>query len=318
MRFCDLKLQDRTHAARARVRRLYRELDKRADRVPPARVAVGGMVFAGRRAGHRGAVLPGASAPRAARAPHDAQGRGRQRRERDAHPAPRSRPRHRHRLPAAPAQALARSVRPGVAAVSGYLHGAARQPPLRAAPGRLVRAGHPCEDFAETFAVWLQAEFRVAPHVRAAGRRSTSSSSSTSCWTSVRGTRAPVRNRDVIEPLQREHAHARRALPPQARALQHLPPHASPITCSSACSRASARMRDARARQHLPARAQRRARERARCASSTRSATASSRSCASSSSAPRSCDLWVRGSRRDALRARALDARLSHAPVRAG
>ena len=68
--------------------------------------------------------------------------------------------------------------------------------------GEWYAQAHPCEDFAETFAVWLKpnsswrrtyAQLAGIPQAR---------SSSTSCWTSVRGKRAPVRNREVIEPLR--------------------------------------------------------------------------------------------------------------------
>ena len=176
------------------------------DRISPARVAVGRMVFSRRRARHRGAFLPRASAARTARAPHDAQRRRRQRRKRDAHPAPRSGPRHRHRVPAAPPQALARNFRPGVAAVSRHLSRAPRQPPLRAAPRRVVRAGASLRGLRRDLRRLAQAEFLVAPHVcamagvpqarvrrRAAGR---------TCAARV----PPVRNREVVEPL-RENTH---------------------------------------------------------------------------------------------------------------
>ena len=108
--------------------------------LPAARLAVRGMVLAGRHSRHRDSVLPGASAAAAARAPLHARGGGRQRQVADAHPAARDRPRDRHRLPAAPAQVVARRVRQGLAALSVALLPAARQPALRAAPRPLVRA----------------------------------------------------------------------------------------------------------------------------------------------------------------------------------
>ena len=103
-------------AAAARVRRT------RAARpqLPPAHVAGGGMVLARRRAGHRRAVLPGAPAPDAARATHDAAGGGRQPdnwmmrilRHEVGHAIDTA-------YPPAAAGALARAVRPGIAALSG-------------------------------------------------------------------------------------------------------------------------------------------------------------------------------------------------------
>src|SRR5205807_5862396 len=57
-------------------------------RIPTARVALRGMVLAGRRAGHRPTLLPGAPAARAARAAHHARGGRRQFTLVHAHPAP--------------------------------------------------------------------------------------------------------------------------------------------------------------------------------------------------------------------------------------
>ena len=150
-----------------RVRRLYRELDKRQIGFRPHVWLSEEWFSPDGVPGHRGAFLPRASAARAARAPHDAQRRRRQRGKRHAHPAPRSRSCHRHRVSSAAPQALARSFRTGVAAVSRHLPRAARQPPLRAAPRRVVRAGASLRGLRRDLRRVAQAEFLVAPHLRA-------------------------------------------------------------------------------------------------------------------------------------------------------
>ena len=77
-----------------RIRELYRELRvARHPLLPAALLAVGRVVHAGRRARHRDPVLPGASAPGAARVRADARGRGRHAGMVHAHPAARDRPR---------------------------------------------------------------------------------------------------------------------------------------------------------------------------------------------------------------------------------
>src|SRR6185312_5396828 len=65
---------------------------------PAARVAFRGVVLARRGSGNRGSVLPGASAPRAARAAHHARGGRRQQQVGDANPAPRGGPRSGYRI----------------------------------------------------------------------------------------------------------------------------------------------------------------------------------------------------------------------------
>ena len=120
MRFCDLQLSiERSPLAARMCAACTRNSSDAASHFRPHVWLGGGMVLARRRAGHRGAVLSGASAARAARAAHHARGGGRQCALADAHPAPRGRPRPRQRLPPAPAQALARGVRACLAAVSG-------------------------------------------------------------------------------------------------------------------------------------------------------------------------------------------------------
>ena len=300
LRFCDLKLKIERSPVAKRVRRLYTRARQAADFLSSACVALGRMVFSRWCARHRGAVLPRASAPRTARAPHDAQRRRRQRRKRHAHPAPRSGPCHRHRVPAAPPQALARNFRPGVAAVSRYLSRASRQPPLRAAPGRVVRAGASLRRLCRDLRRLAQAQLLVAPHVRAVAgvpqarvRRR------------IAGERARhARRRCAIAKSSSRCARTRTRSPitiAASCAATACTGARSPITCSSACSPPSG-MRRARARQHFPARAQPAPGERHDARAATPSVTAWSRSCASSSSAPRSCGVWVRGSRRDALR----------------
>ena len=67
---------------------------------------------------------------------------------------------------------LARGVRTGLAAVSGCLPAAPRQPPLRAAPGRLVRAGASHRGFRRNLRGLAQAEFGLAARIpRLAGVR---------------------------------------------------------------------------------------------------------------------------------------------------
>ena len=58
---------------------------------------------------------------------------------------------------------------------------AARQPPLRAASRRVVRAGASLRGLRRDLRGVAEAEFLVAPRRTRSGRRSTSSSSSTSC-----------------------------------------------------------------------------------------------------------------------------------------
>ena len=69
--------------------------------------------------------------------------------------------RARQRLPAAPAQGLAQDVRQGVASVSGHLSAAARRAATSCCTSVTgTRRAIPTEDFAETFAVWLQPRAR--------------------------------------------------------------------------------------------------------------------------------------------------------------
>ena len=183
MRFCDLKLRiERTPLAQ-RVRRLYRELDKRQIGFRP-HVWLSEEWFSPD--GVPGIAVPFYLAhPRLERLERRMMrnvGR-RQCRKRDAHPAARSRSRDRYRVPAAPSQALARSVWTGVVAVSGYLQGAARQPPLCATPRRVVCAVASLRGLRRNLCRVAEAEFLLAAHLRALAGVPQTRSSSTSCWT---------------------------------------------------------------------------------------------------------------------------------------
>ena len=151
--------------------------------------------------------------------------------------------------------------------------------------GEWYAQAHPCEDFAETFAVWLKPN--------SSWRRTYAQ------WPAfhklevvdemldeVRGTRAPVRNREVVEPL-RENTHTladhyrrklRRYSMYRRTVTDHLLERVFTAERKTRARRASTFLR---AHSAAPG-------EHARCASSTPSVTASSRSCASRSSAPRS------------------------------
>src|SRR5207249_10475040 len=83
-----------------------------------------------------------------------------------AHPASRSRTRARQCLPAAAAQALASRVRTRLAPVSGALPGTPREPPLRASPGRVVRAGASERGLRRDVRSVADAEIRLAQDLR--------------------------------------------------------------------------------------------------------------------------------------------------------
>ena len=72
------------------------------------------------------------------------------------------------------AETLARSVRPSVPAVPGALQGAPRQPPLRASPGRVVRAGASNRGFRGDLRGVAEAEIRLAQELRRMAGASTS------------------------------------------------------------------------------------------------------------------------------------------------
>jgi hypothetical protein len=205
LRFCDLKLKIERSPVAKRVRRLYRELDKRQIGFRPhvwlseEWFSPDGVPW------NRSSFLPRASAARAARAPHDAQRRRRQRGKRHAHlrheaghaidTAYRLRRRKRWREIFGPASLPypdTYRARPGSRRYVQHL-------------GEWYAQAHPCEDFAETFAVWLKPN--------SSWRRTYAQ------WPAfhklefvdellenVRGTRPPVRNREVVEPL-RENTH---------------------------------------------------------------------------------------------------------------
>ena len=110
--------------------------------------------------------------------------------------------------------------------------------------GEWYAQAHPCEDFAETFAVWLKPN--------SSWRRTYAQ------WPAfhklefvdellenVRGTRAAGAQSRSGRAAAREHAHARRSLSPQAASLQHVPAHGHR---SSARARVHRRAPAARAR----------------------------------------------------------------------
>ncbi len=99
---------------------------------------------------------------------------GRQPQLADAHTAARGGPRDRFGVPPAAPAALARGVRSGVAALSGYLPAASGQPPLRAAPRCMVCASASDGGFCRDVCGVAQAEFGLAPRIRRlAGLRQT-------------------------------------------------------------------------------------------------------------------------------------------------
>ena len=152
---CDLGLAIAGHRARAADRAAQRRTRSARPAVPPALLAVGRVVHAGRRPRHRDSVLPGASAAGEARARADAGGRGRRCRVVPAHPAPRSGARHRQRLP--PAARPKRRRLFGNPAIE-YPEYYTPKPYSKSFVQHLdhwYAQSHPDEDFAETFAVWL-------------------------------------------------------------------------------------------------------------------------------------------------------------------
>ena len=277
------------------------------------------MVLARWRAGHRRAVLSRASAPRAARAPHDAQRRRRQRRERHAHPASRSRPRARHRVSPAPSQALARSVRARVAAVSG--HATARGPAAAAT----------CSTSASGTRRRIPARISPKPS-RCGSSRIPRGAARTRNWPAfhklelvdelmserARPARAGAQSRGASSRCARTRARSRDHYRRKLRAPQHLSPrrHRSP----------------ARARVHGRARRRARARARARSCARTRRALVERRDARELGAERYSVEQILRiarrarreagpvGARQPPRRAAAcaLDAGLPHAPVRAG
>ena len=119
--------------------------------------------------------------------------------------------------------------------------------------GEWYAQAHPCEDFAETFAVWLKpnsswrrtyAQWPAFHKLEFVDELLTERPRHAPAGAQPRSGRTAAR----------EHAHARRSLPPQAAPLQHVPPHGHR---SPARARVHRRAADgARApRQHVPARA---------------------------------------------------------------
>ena len=170
LRFCDLKLKIERSPVAKRVRRLYRELDKRQigfrphvwlseewfspDGVPgiavPFYLAHPRLERLERRMMRN---VEGGSAESAMRILRHEAG-----------------PRHRHGVPSAATQALARNFRTGVAAVSRHLPRTAGQPPLCAAPRRVVCAGASLRGLRRDFRRVAQTELLVAPHLCAMAR----------------------------------------------------------------------------------------------------------------------------------------------------
>ena len=168
--------------------------------------------------------------------------------------------------------------------------------------GEWYAQAHPCEDFAETFAVWLKPN--------SSWRRTYAQ------WPAfhklefvdellenVRGTRPPVRNREVVEPL-RENTHTladhyRRKLRRYSMYRRTVTDHLLERVFTAE------RQRRAPAREHLPARAQPAPGECDDARAARRSVTAWSRSCVSWWSAPRSsgCGCAAAGAMRCATHA---------------
>ncbi len=91
--------------------------------------------------------------------------------------------------------------------------------------GEWYAQAHPTEDFAETFAVWLkpQSGWRKSYAGWPALHKLQAVDE---LMASVRGRRAPVRNRTLHRAAACQHAHPGAALPPQAGAQPHDPPRA--------------------------------------------------------------------------------------------
>ena len=107
-----------------------------------ALLAVRRVVLPGRRARCRDPLLPRPPSSGATRAGPHARGRGRDAGVVHAAPAPRDRACHRERLPPAPAPPPA-ALRQVLRAIPGLLRPTTVQPPLRRAPGAVVRAEPP-------------------------------------------------------------------------------------------------------------------------------------------------------------------------------
>src|SRR5512133_2893413 len=135
----------RPEAERHVGRTVHRAAVPRAGRsthhAPPALLAVGRMVLAEQRAGHRHPVLPRAPAARPARAEHDAGGRGSVEGRVHADPAARSGARDAAWLPTAPPAELSEAVREVLDALPQVVSAETREPALRPSPARVLRTG---------------------------------------------------------------------------------------------------------------------------------------------------------------------------------
>ncbi len=163
LRLSDLDLRLEGSELEPRIAQLYSELAARGLRVPAPLLAVGRVVHARRRARDRHPVLPRAPASRAAGAAPDARGRGRHPRVVPQDPAPRGGPRHRERLRPAPPPPPPRALRQHLGV--DYPEFYAPRPYSKSFVIHLdawYAQSHPDEDFAETFAVWLDPESAVA------------------------------------------------------------------------------------------------------------------------------------------------------------
>ena len=164
---------------------------------------------------------------------------------------------------------------------------AARQPPLRAAPGRLVCAEPSHRGFRRDLRRVAEAQFRLAPHLCELAGLGEAARSWTRSWArwptqtphwcaAARADRAAAR----------EPAHAGRALPRAAGAPAQLAQRGGRRTCCCACSRARpARRTSARAAQFLRAQPQVAARRRGSAIPASRPIHCT-RCCASRSTAP--------------------------------
>ena len=156
LRMCDLGLTLEGSGLDKALARARRRARGARPGVPSALLALGRVVHAGRRAGRRDPVLSRAPAPREARTRADARGRGRRPGVVPAHPAPRSRPRDRQRVPAAAAADEAPALRPRPRRrIPRYYTPKPYSKSFVLHLDHWYAQSHPDEDFAETFAVWL-------------------------------------------------------------------------------------------------------------------------------------------------------------------
>ena len=142
-RLCDLGVTLEGSWLEEPIRSVCRELEARDLRIRPNFWLSDDWFSPEGVVGSRAPVLPRASEAHASRAQADARGRGRHGPTVHEAPAPRARPRRAARLRPASPPPLARPLRQLVPALPRILPAEPREPPLRAAPRLLVRAGPP-------------------------------------------------------------------------------------------------------------------------------------------------------------------------------